>query len=125
MLGADHHIARLKAAAAAAVTTRTVEVLIGADGEPGPRRPTGPDEQTCEAPCSPSTTWSKAIGAWTPHYNLIPHSVDTAIDIDLALWSSASNENPVYYVQRACPALSAGSQRHRTRPDPDYKPRTS
>ena len=34
-------------------------------------------------------------------------SVDTPIDIDLALWSSASNENPVYYVQYAHARLSA------------------
>ena len=33
--------------------------------------------------------------------------MDTAIDIDLALWSSASNENPVYYVQYAHARLSA------------------
>jgi arginyl-tRNA synthetase len=33
--------------------------------------------------------------------------VDTPIDIDLALWSSASNENPVYYVQYAHARLSA------------------
>ncbi len=47
MLGADHHgyIARLKAAAAAlGDDPDTVEVLI-ADGQPGPRRPAGPDEQ--------------------------------------------------------------------------------
>ena len=33
--------------------------------------------------------------------------MDTPIDIDLALWSSASNENPVYYVQYAHARLSA------------------
>ena len=33
--------------------------------------------------------------------------MDTQIDIDLALWSSASNENPVYYVQYAHARLSA------------------
>jgi arginyl-tRNA synthetase len=33
--------------------------------------------------------------------------VDSPIDIDLALWSSASNENPVYYVQYAHARLCA------------------
>jgi arginyl-tRNA synthetase len=38
---------------------------------------------------------------------LIRSSVNSPIDIDLALWSSASNENPVYYVQYAHARLSA------------------
>jgi arginyl-tRNA synthetase len=38
---------------------------------------------------------------------LIRSSVDTPIDIDLALWSSQSSENPVYYVQYAHARLSA------------------
>ena len=33
--------------------------------------------------------------------------MDSPIDIDLALWSSASSENPVYYVQYAHARLSA------------------
>ena len=33
--------------------------------------------------------------------------MDTPIDIDLQLWSSASSENPVYYVQYAHARLSA------------------
>jgi arginyl-tRNA synthetase len=40
-------------------------------------------------------------------YALIRSSVDSPIDIDLALWSSASSENPVYYVQYAHARLCA------------------
>ncbi|MBW0016074.1 MAG: arginine--tRNA ligase, partial [Mycobacterium sp.] len=49
----------------------------------------------------------EALGVDAARYSLIRSSVDTAIDIDLALWSSASNENPVYYVQYAHARLSA------------------
>ena len=49
----------------------------------------------------------EAIGVDAARYSLIRSSVDTPIDIDLALWSSASNENPVYYVQYAHARLSA------------------
>ncbi len=48
-----------------------------------------------------------AIGVDAARYSLIRSSVDSPIDIDLALWSSASNENPVYYVQYAHARLSA------------------
>ena len=48
-----------------------------------------------------------AIGVDAARYALIRSSVDTPIDIDLQLWSSASNENPVYYVQYAHARLSA------------------
>ena len=49
----------------------------------------------------------EAIGVDAARYALIRSSVDTPIDIDLELWSSASNENPVYYVQYAHARLSA------------------
>jgi arginyl-tRNA synthetase len=48
-----------------------------------------------------------AIGVDAARYVLIRSSVDTPIDIDLQLWSSASSENPVYYVQYAHARLSA------------------
>jgi arginyl-tRNA synthetase len=48
-----------------------------------------------------------AIGVDAARYSLTRSSVDTPIDIDLALWSSASSENPVYYVQYAHARLSA------------------
>jgi arginyl-tRNA synthetase len=49
----------------------------------------------------------EAIGVDAARYVLIRSSVDSPIDIDLALWSSASSENPVYYVQYAHARLSA------------------
>jgi len=49
----------------------------------------------------------EAIGVDAARYSLIRSSVDTPIDIDLELWSSASNENPVYYVQYAHARLAA------------------
>ena len=48
-----------------------------------------------------------ALGVDAARYALIRSSVDTAIDIDLELWSSASSENPVYYVQYAHARLCA------------------
>ena len=49
----------------------------------------------------------EAIGVDAARYALTRSSVDTPIDIDLQLWSSASSENPVYYVQYAHARLSA------------------
>lgn len=109
MLGADHHgyIARLKAAAAAfGEDPATVEVLIGQmvhlvrDGQPIKMSKRAGTVITLD-------DLVEAIGVDAARYSLIRSSVDTAIDIDLALWSSASNENPVYYVQYAHARLSA------------------
>ena len=109
MLGADHHgyIARLKAAAAAfGEDPATVEVLIGQmvnlvrDGKPVRMSKRAGTVLTLD-------DLVEAIGVDAARYSLIRSSVDTAIDIDLALWSSASNENPVYYVQYAHARLSA------------------
>jgi arginyl-tRNA synthetase len=109
MLGADHHgyIARLKAAAAAfGEDPATVEVLIGQmvnlvrDGQPIRMSKRAGTVITLD-------DLVEAIGVDAARYSLIRSSVDTAIDIDLALWSSASNENPVYYVQYAHARLSA------------------
>ena len=49
----------------------------------------------------------EALGVDAARYALIRSSVDTPIDIDLELWSSASAENPVYYVQYAHARLCA------------------
>ena len=49
----------------------------------------------------------ESIGVDAARYALIRSSVDSPIDIDLALWSSASAENPVYYVQYAHARLCA------------------
>ncbi len=109
MLGADHHgyIARLKAIAASlGEDPATVEVLIGQmvnlvrDGQPVRMSKRAGTVITLD-------DLVEAIGVDAARYSLIRSSVDTPIDIDLALWSSASNENPVYYVQYAHARLSA------------------
>lgn len=109
MLGADHHgyVARLKAAAAAfGEDPATVEVLIGQmvnlvrDGQPVRMSKRAGTVITLD-------DLVDAIGVDAARYSLIRSSVDSPIDIDLALWSSASSENPVYYVQYAHARLSA------------------
>lgn len=109
MLGADHHgyIARLKAAAAAlGDDPDTVEVLIGQmvnlvrDGQPVRMSKRAGTVITLD-------DLVEAIGVDAARYVLIRSSVDSPIDIDLALWSSASSENPVYYVQYAHARLCA------------------
>jgi arginyl-tRNA synthetase len=109
MLGADHHgyISRLKAAAEAfGDDPASVEVLIGQmvnlvrDGLPVKMSKRAGTVITLD-------DLVEAIGVDAARYSLIRSSVDTPIDIDLALWSSASNENPVYYVQYAHARLSA------------------
>lgn len=109
MLGADHHgyIARLKAAAAAlGDDPDTVEVLIGQmvnlvrDGQPVRMSKRAGTVITLD-------DLVDAIGVDAARYVLIRSSVNSPIDIDLALWSSASSENPVYYVQYAHARLSA------------------
>ena len=109
MLGADHHgyIARLKAAAAAlGDDPATVEVLIGQmvnlvrDGQPVRMSKRAGTVIALD-------DLVDAIGVDAARYVLIRSSVNSPIDIDLALWSSASNENPVYYVQYAHARLSA------------------
>jgi arginyl-tRNA synthetase len=109
MLGADHHgyIDRLKAAAAAlGDDPATVEVLIGQmvnlvrDGQPVRMSKRAGTVITLD-------DLVDAIGVDAARYVLIRSSVNSPIDIDLALWSSASSENPVYYVQYAHARLSA------------------
>jgi arginyl-tRNA synthetase len=109
MLGADHHgyIARLKAIAAAlGEDPATVEVLIGQmvnlvrDGQPVRMSKRAGTVITLD-------DLVEAIGVDAARYSLIRSSVDNPIDIDLELWSSASNENPVYYVQYAHARLAA------------------
>jgi arginyl-tRNA synthetase len=109
MLGADHHgyIARLTAIAAAlGEDPATVEVLIGQmvnlvrDGAPVRMSKRAGTVIALD-------DLVEAIGVDAARYSLIRSSVDSPIDIDLALWSSASNENPVYYVQYAHARLAA------------------
>ena len=109
MLGADHHgyIARLKAAAAAlGDDPDTVEVLIGQmvnlvrDGQPMRMSKRAGTVITLD-------DLVEAIGVDAARYALTRSSVDSPIDIDLQLWSSASADNPVYYVQYAHARLCA------------------
>ncbi|WP_330252532.1 arginine--tRNA ligase [Nocardia sp. NBC_00565] len=103
MLGADHHgyIGRLKAAAAAfGDDPATVEVLIGQmvnlvkDGVAVRMSKRAGTVVTLD-------DLVEAIGIDASRYSLVRSSVNSSIDIDLNLWTSQSNENPVYYVQYA------------------------
>ncbi|MGV8874585.1 MAG: arginine--tRNA ligase [Rhodococcus sp. (in: high G+C Gram-positive bacteria)] len=109
MLGADHHgyIGRLKAAAAAfGDDPETVEVLIGQmvnlvrDGVAVKMSKRAGTVITLD-------DLVDAIGVDASRYVMVRSSVDSSIDIDLALWASASNENPVYYVQYAHARLAS------------------
>ncbi|MFD4369615.1 arginine--tRNA ligase [Rhodococcus sp. NPDC058521] len=109
MLGADHHgyIGRLKAAAAAfGDDPATVEVLIGQMVN------LVRDGVTVKMSKRAGTVITlddlvEAIGVDAARYSLIRSSVDSSIDIDLEVWTSDGNENPVYYVQYAHARLSS------------------
>ena len=49
----------------------------------------------------------EAIGVDAARYALARYSSDSTIDIDLDLWSKASSDNPVYYVQYAHARVSS------------------
>ncbi|MFD0365625.1 arginine--tRNA ligase [Nocardia sp. GCM10030253] len=109
MLGADHHgyIGRLKAAAAAfGDDPATVEVLIGQmvnlvkDGAAVKMSKRAGTVVTLD-------DLVEAIGVDASRYALVRSSVNSSIDIDLNQWTSANNENPVYYVQYAHARLSS------------------
>lgn len=113
MLGADHHgyIARLRASAAAlGYDPERVEVLIGQmvnllrDGTPVKMSKRAGTVITLD-------DLVEAIGVDAARYSLIRSSVDTSLDIDLALWASQSSENPVYYVQYAHARLCSLARR--------------
>lgn len=126
MLGADHHgyIARLKAAAAAlGYDPERVEVLIGQmvnllrDGKAVRMSKRAGTVITLD-------DLVEAIGIDAARYSLIRSSVDSSLDIDLALWASQSNDNPVYYVQyghaRLCSLARKAAERGVDFEDPDY-----
>ncbi|MBZ8177060.1 arginine--tRNA ligase [Corynebacterium sp. 3HC-13] len=101
MLGADHHgyIARLKAAAQAlGYDAGRVEVLIGQmvnlvrDGQVVRMSKRAGTVITLD-------DLVEAIGVDAARYALVRSSADSSLDIDLGLWASQSNDNPVYYVQ--------------------------
>jgi arginyl-tRNA synthetase len=103
LLGADHHgyIARLKAAAEAlGDQPEAVEVLIGqmvflAQG--GQRVKMSKRAGTVVT----LEDLTEAIGVDGARYALVRSSIDSPLEIDLDLWASQTNENPVYYVQYA------------------------
>ena len=103
MLGADHHgyIARLRAAAAAmGYDPEQVEVLIGQlvnlvkDGKAVRMSKRAGTVITLD-------DLVEAIGVDAARYAMIRSSVDSSLDIDMDLWASKSNDNPVFYVQYA------------------------
>jgi arginyl-tRNA synthetase len=103
LLGADHHgyIARLKAAAQAlGDSPERVEVLIGQlvflvkDGQPVKMSKRAGTVVTLE-------DLTDAVGRDAARYAMVRSSIDSSLEIDLDLWASQSNENPVYYVQYA------------------------
>jgi arginyl-tRNA synthetase len=103
LLGADHHgyIARLKAGAAALGDDPSrVEVLIGQmvflvkDGERVKMSKRAGTVVTLE-------DLVEAIGVDAARYAMVRSSIDSNLEIDLNLWASKTNDNPVYYVQYA------------------------
>lgn len=110
MLGADHHgyVGRMLAMCRAFGDTphENLEVLIGQmvnllrDGRPvrmSKRQGTGVTINDL----------LDALGVDAARYALVRYSSDSTIDLDLALWSSASSDNPVYYVQYASARLAS------------------
>jgi arginyl-tRNA synthetase len=109
MLGADHHgyIARLKAAAAAlGDDPDSVEVLIGQmvnlvrDGEPLRMSKRAGTVVTLD-------DLIDTLGVDAARYALIRYSVDTTLDLDIDVWTSKTNDNPVFYVQYAHARLAS------------------
>jgi arginyl-tRNA synthetase len=110
MLGADHHgyVGRLMALCAAFGDEpgRDLEVLIGQmvnlldNGKPLRMSKRAGTAITLE-------DLVEAIGVDAARYALARYTNDTNIDIDLALWTKQSSDNPVYYVQYAHARLSA------------------
>jgi arginyl-tRNA synthetase len=104
MLGADHHgyVGRLMAMCQAFgdVPHTNLEVLIGQmvnlvkDGEPLRMSKRAGTVVTID-------DLIEAVGADAARYALVRYSSDATIDLDLDVWTRASSENPVYYVQYA------------------------
>ena len=109
MLGADHHgyISRLRAVAVAfGDAPDTVEVLIGQmvnllrEGKPVKMSKRAGTVLTLE-------DLVDAVGVDAARYALVRSSVDSTLDIDLALWTRRTNDNPVFYVQYAHARLAS------------------
>ncbi|MFJ6165592.1 arginine--tRNA ligase [Micromonospora orduensis] len=114
MLGADHHgyIGRMKAMAACFGDDpeRNLEILIGQlvnlvrDGAPMRMSKRAGTVITLE-------DLVDAIGVDASRYALARYSSDSPIDIDIELWTRATRDNPVYYVQYVA-ARTAGVARN-------------
>jgi arginyl-tRNA synthetase len=104
MLGADHHgyIGRMRAMVACFGDNpdETLEITIGQmvnlvrDGQPLRMSKRAGTVVTLE-------DLVDAIGVDAARYALARYSVDSPIDIDLELWTRATNDNPVHYVRYA------------------------
>jgi arginyl-tRNA synthetase len=102
MLGADHHgyVGRMRAMASCFGDDpeRTLEILIGQlvnlvrDGAPVRMSKRAGTVVTLE-------DLVDAIGVDAARYALARYSSDSPIDIDIELWTRATRDNPVYYVQ--------------------------
>ncbi|HZM79254.1 MAG TPA: arginine--tRNA ligase [Candidatus Limnocylindrales bacterium] len=114
MLGADHHgyVGRYRALVAAFGDDPDVnlEILIGQmvnlvrDGEPLRMSKRAGTVVTME-------DLVDAIGVDASRYALARYSSDSPIDIDIDLWTRATKDNPVYYVQYVA-ARTAGVGRN-------------
>ena len=110
MLGADHHgyVNRYRALAAGFGDDpdETLELLIGQmvnlvkDGAPVRMSKRAGTVITLE-------DLVDAIGVDAARYALARYSVDSTIDIDLDVWTKATSDNPVFYVQYAHARLSS------------------
>jgi arginyl-tRNA synthetase len=110
MLGADHHgyVSRMMAMCAAFgdIPGVNLELLIGQlvnlvkNGEPLRMSKRAGTVISLE-------DLVEAIGIDASRYALARYSTDSTIDLDLDLWASQSNDNPVYYVQYAHARLSS------------------
>ncbi len=104
LLGADHHgyVGRLRAMAACFGDDpdATLEVLIGQmvnlvrDGQPVRMSKRAGTVVTLDDVV-------EAIGVDAARYALARYAIDSPIDIDVELWTRATRDNPVYYVQYA------------------------
>ncbi len=114
MLGADHHgyIGRMKAMAACFGDDpdQNLEILIGQlvnlvrEGQPVRMSKRAGTVITLE-------DLVEAIGVDASRYALARYSSDSPIDIDVELWTRASRDNPIYYVQYVA-ARTAGVARN-------------
>ncbi|WP_243058223.1 arginine--tRNA ligase [Nocardioides sp. SR21] len=128
MLGADHHgyVGRMMAMCAAFGDEpgKNLEILIGQmvnllrDGEPVRMSKRAGTVVTID-------DLVDAIGVDAARYALTRYSSDSNIDLDLDLWASQSNDNPVYYVQyghaRSCRMIANATDLGMTLPQ-DFDP---